>query len=200
MGRSIHVTRFLSMVCVYFLGVVTASVEAADGEQVVKDWELMWEYAPNQLLVKFREEPAVRMEEGISGGQAAEAIPVGGSLQQLNQRFRVRKVEELFPGFIDRQRQISLLEQRNPEQLNEREKRLVQRRQRARTGIVTSSLDRIYLLEMEEGQDIKAALAAYRADPQVEFAELNYLVYEHATPNDPYYSIQWPLRNTARPW
>lgn len=60
------------------------------------------------------------------------------------------------------------------------------------------ALDRIYLLELEEGQDLAAALAAYRQDPGVEYAELNYLLYEHKTPSDTYFSIQWPLENTGQ--
>ncbi|HEY5298294.1 MAG TPA: S8 family serine peptidase [Verrucomicrobiae bacterium] len=45
-----------------------------------------------------------------------------------------------------------------------------------------------------------ALLAELRADPAVEFAEPNYLRYVNdlRTPNDPYFSLQWSLKNTGQ--
>ena len=50
--RYISVIHFLVIVYVFFAFVETKTEGAAVGEKVVKDWELMWDYAPNQLLVK----------------------------------------------------------------------------------------------------------------------------------------------------
>jgi len=176
----------LAVVCAYIsFGADTGRVWGAGGEGAVKDWELMWDYVPNQLLVKYK-------EEAEGGGQVSE------SLQRLQARYGVRKAEKVFPGYPKQRRRMAEILGTDPARMTEGEKRLWRRSQRARVGAAAPALERIYLLEMEEGQDIKAALAAYRQDPQVEYAELNYLVYEHTTPNDPYYSIQWPLRNTAQ--
>lgn len=51
------------------------------------------------------------------------------------------------------------------------------------------------VLQLPQGQTVVSALKVLRADPNVEYAEPNYLYYASYTPNDPYYTstIQWPL-------
>ncbi|MCI0459041.1 MAG: S8 family serine peptidase [Gemmataceae bacterium] len=48
------------------------------------------------------------------------------------------------------------------------------------------------------GVGVEAALAAYRADPDVLFAEPNYRIRIQLTPNDPQYPSQWDLNNTGQ--
>jgi subtilisin family serine protease len=199
-----------------FLAVRAAETDvAADGDaKVVKDSEWLWEYAPNQILVKFRPEAADhseaaghleaterleetgRVEADLEEGQKGAGVTK--SLERLNQRFRVRKSERVFREFAKHQRKMERIQKKDPEQLTELERRLLQRGKRARGGGQVPALDRIYLLELEEGQDLAAALSAFRQDPGVEYAELNYLLYEHKTPSDSYFSIQWPLENTGQ--
>jgi hypothetical protein len=180
----------------------------------VKDSELQWEYVPNQLLVKFRPEAAGhsettehleatkrleetgRTEASLDGGQ--KGAGVSKSLGRLSKLFRVRKSEKVFRGFAKHQRKMGRLLKKVPGKLTKLEKRLLQRGERAPVGPEVPVLDRIYLLELEEGQDLAEALVACRQDPGVEYAELNYLQYGHKTPNDSYFSIQWPLENTAQ--
>ncbi|MHC4112359.1 MAG: S8 family serine peptidase, partial [Planctomycetota bacterium] len=188
---------------------------SADGDaKSVKDTEWQWEYVPNQLLVKFRPQAAghsqttehleetKRMQEtghseANSDGDEA-GLGVTKSLGRLNQRFRVLKSEKIFPGFAKHQRKMGQLRKKAPGKLTKLQKRLLKRAKRAPVGPKVPALDRIYLLELEDGQDLAAALAACRQDPAVEYAELNYLQFMHKTPNDPYFSIQWTLENTAQ--
>jgi hypothetical protein len=188
---------------------------AADGEaKGVKDTRFHSEYVPNQLLVKFRPQAAghsqtaehLEATKHLEETGHPEANPnedeVGAriikSLGRLNQRFRVLKSEKVFRGFAKHQRKMGRLRKKAPGKLTKLEKRLLQRGKRAPVGPQVPALDRIYLLELEDGQDLAVALSACRQDPGVEYAELNYLQYGHKTPNDPYYSIQWPLENTAQ--
>jgi subtilisin family serine protease len=120
------------------------------------------------------------------------------SLGRLNKQFRVRKSEKVFPGFAKHQRKMEELRKKAPGKLTKLQKRLLQRGKRAPSVGKVPELDRIYLVELEQGQDLAAALAAFQQDPAVEYAELNYLQYEHKTPNDSYFSIQWPLENTTQ--
>lgn len=46
--------------------------------------------------------------------------------------------------------------------------------------------------------DMTSALAAFRAAPEVVYAEPNYLRHKEAVPNDPRYSEQWALKNTGQ--
>jgi len=190
-------------------------VVAADGEaKDAKDREFLWEYVPNQLLVKFRSEAAghseaaehleatKRLEETgrleVSLERQQETVKITEALERLNQRFRLRRSERVFCEFEKHQRKMEELRKKPPAQLTKQEKRLLQRSRRAGAWRQVPALDRIYLLELEEGQDLAAALAAFRQDPSVEYAELNYLLYEHKTPSDSYFSVQWPLENTGQ--
>jgi len=199
-----------------FLAERAAETVVADGVDAksVKDSGSRWEYVPNQLLVKFRPEAVEQSEaakhleatkrmEVKMGGEVDQdgdesGVGVSKSLERLKQRFRVQKSERLIPEFAKYQAKMEGLRKKAAGKLTKQEKRLLQRSMRARVGKEVPALDRLYLLELEEGQDLAAALEVCRQDPGVEFAELNYLLYEHSTPSDTYFSIQWPLENTGQ--
>ncbi len=52
-------------------------------------------------------------------------------------------------------------------------------------------------LRLRAGQSISQAVAAYRGNPQVQYAEPNLVRRALMTPNDPYYSYQWHLQAGA---
>jgi subtilisin family serine protease len=56
----------------------------------------------------------------------------------------------------------------------------------------------LYAVELPPGISVKAALAAYRRNPNVLYAEPNYLVQLETTPNDPQFSQLWGLNNTGQ--
>ncbi|MBX9581341.1 MAG: S8 family serine peptidase [Gemmataceae bacterium] len=53
-------------------------------------------------------------------------------------------------------------------------------------------------VRLADGAGVEAALAAYRADPAVLYAEPNYYIHGARTPNDPQYGSQWALNNTGQ--
>jgi subtilisin family serine protease len=53
-------------------------------------------------------------------------------------------------------------------------------------------------VRLGDGVNVAAALAAYRADPQVLYAEPNYRMHVAAVPNDPFYASQWSLDNSGQ--
>jgi serine protease len=57
-------------------------------------------------------------------------------------------------------------------------------------------------LRVPEGKSIDEMLEQYRADPNVEYAEPNYIYHAYMTPNDTYYSYQWhmPAINVEAGW
>ncbi|MBH1988435.1 MAG: S8 family serine peptidase [Myxococcaceae bacterium] len=54
------------------------------------------------------------------------------------------------------------------------------------------------LVQVNLGQTMEKALAAYRNDPSIEYAEPNYIVHAVGTPNDPYFQHQWGLNNEGQ--
>jgi hypothetical protein len=53
-------------------------------------------------------------------------------------------------------------------------------------------------VELDPGQSLEEAVAAFDDNPAVEYAQFNHIVSIFTTPNDSLYSIQWPLNNTGQ--
>ena len=78
-------------------------------------------------------------------------------------------------------------------------------RTHARVATYRAALGRVhgggafYRVRVRDDMTITDALAAYRADPQVQAVSLNYLKYPAAAPNDPEFALtQWGLVNTQQ--
>ena len=54
-------------------------------------------------------------------------------------------------------------------------------------------------LKVGEGETVAQVVAAYRRDPNVEYAQPNYIYRVGAAANDPHYSQLWALHNTGQP-
>jgi subtilisin family serine protease len=57
---------------------------------------------------------------------------------------------------------------------------------------------RVRRVILEPDASLDQALAAFRSNPEVEFAEPNYLVHAQASPGDTYFLRQWGLYNTGQ--
>jgi len=49
------------------------------------------------------------------------------------------------------------------------------------------------------GEPVAATLERLRADPEVEYAEVDQRRYPHALPNDPLFSSQWYMQQSSSP-
>jgi subtilisin family serine protease len=69
------------------------------------------------------------------------------------------------------------------------------------TGVVRSQAignSRVQRVILEPDASLDQALAEFRNDPEVEFAEPNYIVHAQASPGDTYFQRQWGLSNTGQ--
>jgi len=57
---------------------------------------------------------------------------------------------------------------------------------------------RLHHLKLKKGMSVDEAIELYRADPDVEYAEPNFLYTIQAQPNDPRFGELWGLRNTGQ--
>ena len=60
------------------------------------------------------------------------------------------------------------------------------------------SLANCYLFRMNDKTDILSAAAQYKKNPQIAYAEPNYVYYHCMIPNDPLFEQQWALHNTGQ--
>lgn len=61
-----------------------------------------------------------------------------------------------------------------------------------------SSVEGLQLIHIPSATKLNDALAIYRSNPDVEYAEPNYVVHAFQTPNDPLFPNMWSLLNTGQ--
>ena len=61
-----------------------------------------------------------------------------------------------------------------------------------------ASVEGLQLVQVATGSSLQSALASYRQNPSVLYAEPNYIVHALGAPNDAYFSQQWNLQNTGQ--
>jgi subtilisin family serine protease len=142
-------------------------------------------HVPNEIIIKFRGKD----DSGTSQ-----------TLLKLNARYKVREIKPLFKNFEEQKRHLTALQQKNPASLTKEEKHILKRLYRAAKNERVPELKRIYKLklDLDKNQTLQEVAAAYAASPDVEYTELNYIVSITLSPNDPLYSLQWPLNNTGQ--
>ena len=55
-----------------------------------------------------------------------------------------------------------------------------------------------HLISLKPGQTVQDALARFKADPNIEIAEPDYIAHIQAVPNDTFYSRLWGLKNSGQ--
>ncbi|MHC4620635.1 MAG: S8 family serine peptidase, partial [Planctomycetota bacterium] len=112
-------------------------------------------------------------------------------------------IRPIFKNFKAKRQRMQALLKNDKVSATSKERRLLRRLKRAPKRAKVPDLGRIYKIDLAPGQSAARAAAEYNKDPDVEYAELNYLVSIAVTePNDPnYYPEQWALHNdgTAHP-
>jgi len=132
-------------------------------------------YAPNELLVKFKADVSAALQRQLVEGRPTRAIKLTDSLDRLSANHCVRRIAPVFKDFQQNCQRLRALQSRDWTALTETERRLVRRRKRAPANVPVPALDRIYKLELESGVSVEAAVADYSRNPNVEYAETNYI-------------------------
>jgi len=57
---------------------------------------------------------------------------------------------------------------------------------------------RLDLVRLPKGMSVEEGIRLYKQNPDVEYAEPNYIVRKVSTPNDPYFDFQWGLHNIGQ--
>jgi hypothetical protein len=159
------------------------------------------DYAAGEIIVKFSQKVADRIERKPPRGRWWRDEPeLSDSLDELSAKFSTRGPQPLFRGFKKHTEKVKALQKKDKAALTKNQRHLLNRLKRAPKDANVPELDRIYRIrvEPEPGQSLDDVLAAYDSDPNVEYAELNFIVFAHLTPDDPHYPVQWPLNNTGQ--
>ncbi len=168
-------------------------------------------FVPGQILIKFRDEADIgeAAEELSRRKEPFKTITTTSALDSLNERFRVKKMERLFgskdggdfKGRVLNQEIAGDLREKATEKFLQKvestRQRFSERTNRIPEGVEIPYLNHIYRVEFEDLEvDVIEASAAYAEDPDVEYAEPNYLTHLCFTPTDALFSEQWAHVNT----
>lgn len=159
-----------------------------------------YRYVPDEIIVKFSEQAALQLESELDKGKRAAEIKLTDSLDELKDRYHIKKFRSIFRNFRKHRRNLEAFLNKDLGVLSKREKRLVGRLKRVGRERKVPALERIYRvkIELNDGQSLMDALQAYQDDSDVEYAELNYKVRVCLEPNDPNYPLQWALANRGQ--
>lgn len=148
------------------------------------------EYAPEEIIVKFKPRVGIKAKDVWQKGQKFRTITGNDSLDNLISKYQVKEMKRVFQGLE------TIMEK---EGINETE---AFKRIKAKFPLVKEpkiyNLSNIYLLKLKKDANIMQAIQEFYQDPDVEYAEPNFIVYALATPNDPHYSKLWGLNNTGQ--
>ena len=139
------------------------------------------EYAPSDVIVKFK--PGV-IDVPVEKQRvlAHEVVISASSIDILNQRFGLIEMERIFKTPLKKNYCDQVRTMTAEEQVESIEQKFPQ-----------IDLSNIYKLTFPKDANVREIVEEYKKDPNVEYAQLNYIVHAMTTPNDPNYSAQWGL-------
>lgn len=132
-----------------------------------------WDYAPDEIIVKFKARPTQNYAvQAWSKTLPGRATPLFRGFRRQNRHHT--SIQATQQGFS------------TPSSSRQR---------RAPKNVVVPDLSRLYRVQVDgaAGEDLLETLTIYQADPDVEYAELNYRARLCYIPNDPNYPQQWAL-------
>ncbi|MHC4620243.1 MAG: S8 family serine peptidase, partial [Planctomycetota bacterium] len=157
-------------------------------------------YVPNRILIKFRPHVAHAIEQQLNVNTAPARFTLSPELDRLNAKYKTKQIKPLFKDFKKNRQSLNAVLKKDKALLTEKEIRILARLRRAPAHAEVPDLERIYRIELalEPGQLLEDAVAAYNHNPDVEYAEPDYILSVNLTPSDPLYPLQWPLNNTGQ--
>ena len=174
---------FTTLACMFVLAAMTQAAPPPEPKS----------YVPNEIIVKFNETAASAAQKQLKAKVPARNLKLSKSLDELNKKYRIKKLAPVIKNFQQKPKQLKALE-------TKREKRILRRLARAPKNTKLPDLDRIYKIQfdLKAQQLLHNTLEDYQNNPDVEYAELNYIISICNTPDDPLYPLQWPLNNISQ--
>jgi subtilisin family serine protease len=139
-----------------------------------------------RLLVRFAPSVEQSAAELLSQGRSFESVTGSPALDQLNDRFGIRGAQSLV---VDRENLGGADASRLARQrFDDAAARFPDRTRRAPADLQAPDLSNLYILTFHPRLDLARAAQAYRALPEVIYAEPDWVVSLSLVPDDPFFS------------
>ena len=143
-------------------------------------------YVPGELIVKFRTEPsALAKYADIDKVDKKSLLAEINSNNELNKKHLIKNIRKTIKSTTKEEKQKNI-KQKFPLKESESEKESKKH-----------DFSKVYTLTFDEKENITELLKTYSSDPNVEFAQLNYIYEPLLVPNDFYYQYQYAHQMTG---
>lgn len=146
-------------------------------------------YKPGELLIVFGESaPTMAVKKGVSKNIEKDPLTfieldektIPASLQNINSIYKLNKIEKVFKGVQDPQKELSKLKNLLPNRrINDKE-------------IMSVDLSKTYKLSFETNTDIEQVIDTFRQQSDVKSVSPNYYFRTSLIPDDPYIQDHYP--------
>ena len=151
------------------------------------------EFVPGEVIVKFRSSQIAGIPSGAFTANASSITPRSASVAELSARYGLRSMKAVFPA-LPAAGMRKAFENRAGAMSGESVSKALD---------LSYGLERVYKLEFDENADVRQIAQAYAADPDVEFAQPNYIYRADLSPNDYYYNTDLqspPIHSWGQPY
>ncbi|MCK4947724.1 MAG: S8 family serine peptidase [Candidatus Aureabacteria bacterium] len=160
-------------------------------------------YVRDKIIIKFKDDADVGIVAGklIERSQDFQTITGNSNLDNLNQKFKVKRMRKIFRqsnadkipfGYISKTQAGQWRRQAKEqffEDYEKNKKRFNNRAKRVPKNVKIPYLGHIYRVEFEQkNMDVEAACTRYMDDPNIEYAQPDYINETFMVPDDPYYA------------
>ena len=140
---------------------------------------------PSRLVVKFRSTVTACAHCLLAEGIPFKTVTGRDSLDRLNRALGIR---DAYPLFLQEHELDADRRAAYRHRIDGGLARFPARAGRIPKGATVPDLSNVYVLDLPSGSDVAAAAARYAADPDVIYAQPDYVVQATFTPNDPFFS------------
>ena len=183
---------FLSAFLILLLSLNLAAQDIPDHSAAGNAEDKVPAYAPGEVLVKFK--------EGVNPGQVLQEIeieakgiervhPIQPAVAKFKKDYKLEKDSDGWYPFLGR----------NYKELSDIPDEEVFKEAYSKMPEVEKALYRSYKIRLPEGASVEAAVAKLKNNPDVEYAEPNYISRTFYVPDDPLYPQQWSHAKTQAP-
>ncbi|MFA6250412.1 MAG: S8 family serine peptidase [Candidatus Shapirobacteria bacterium] len=165
--------------------------ESAEGEVIIK---LKSQFLP----LKSKEEFSSGNVNSLGLDSASwdftqlDLSTVPRSIQSLNKKFRIAKVEKVFKGAVSPSQEIAKFKQKFTLQITKGERKINE------DQFSKIDLSKTYKLTFNPKIAIEDIILELAQSPEIEYVEPNYIVKGSLIPNDPDFNQLWGLNNTGQ--
>ncbi len=175
--------------------VLAAKSSAVDGDET---------FVAGEVIVKLKQPINEFSKKTVTGPDSKAAVmeyagldktKLPKSINDLSKKHHLKRVEKVFPQAQSPEAEIQKMKKQLNESSNARSSSFKE------DDVKKNDLSRIYKFKIDDNAIIKDVINELKKDPNVEYAEPNYLVSPTLIPNDPYFSTtttainQWYLNN-----